>query len=73
MCANAHDVVEDTSELSKEHSNVLGAEWNINVEQLLHCQGIALHENKVEQYRTGTVLSIWNFCQLFYITYLYTV
>ena len=40
--ADAHDVIEDARQLAKQNPNVLGPQRHVNVQQLLHCQGVAL-------------------------------
>lgn len=42
VSSNPHDVVEDPGELSKEHPDVLGPDGDIDVEQLLHGEGVGL-------------------------------
>ena len=42
MGSNPHDVVEDPGELSEEHPDVLGPDGDIDVEQLLHGEGVGL-------------------------------
>jgi hypothetical protein len=43
--ADAHDVVENARELGEHHPDVLGAQRHVNIQQLLHCQRIALPNN----------------------------
>jgi hypothetical protein len=40
--ADAHDVVENARELGEHHPDVFGAQRHVNIQQLLHCQRIAL-------------------------------
>ncbi len=41
--ADAHDVVEDAGELGEHDPDVFGPQRHVNIQQLLHGQGVALH------------------------------
>jgi hypothetical protein len=50
--ADAHDVVENARELGEHDTDVLGAQRHVNIQQLLHCQRIALSK-KIKLHNAG--------------------
>ena len=38
MSSDAHDVVENTGQFSKQNSDILGSQGDVNVEEFLHGQ-----------------------------------
>jgi hypothetical protein len=44
--ADAHDVVENACELGEHDTDVLGAQRHVNIQQLLHCQRVALPKKR---------------------------